>query len=129
MCGRLLWKSPQWRCSSRGTGLDGSLCCPSGWTRQDFSTQGASGRLRQLRRAMPWLPHPPAYMATWPAVSPGHSQALVGCLFIASEAGGSLRARGEEIKGRGGTRYHLLMLLGCISFQCCRTEAGLAGSW
>lgn len=110
-------------------GLDGSWCCPSGWTHQVFSTQGASGRLGQLRRAMPWLLHQPAYMATCSAVSPWalmwqhHSQALVGCLLTASAADGSLIAREEKMKGRGGT-HHLLMLLGCISFQC-RTE----GSW
>lgn len=52
-----------------------------------------------------------------------------GCLFIASAAGGLLTAREKEMKGRGGTSYHLLMLSDCVSFQCCKTRAGLAGSW
>lgn len=50
------------------------------------------------------------------------------CLFIASAAGGLLTAREEDMKGRGGTSYHLLMLSGYLSFQCCKTGAGLAGS-
>lgn len=52
-----------------------------------------------------------------------------GCLPIASAAGRSLTAGEKEMKEKGGTSYHLLELSGCISFQHCRTGAGLRGSW
>lgn len=97
-----------------------------------FSSWGAGKRLEQPRWATSWLTRHPAQVATWPGVGPRarHGSASPGRhSLIASAAGKLLAARGEEMKGRGGTSYLLLMLSSCISFQSCKTRTGLASSW
>lgn len=104
-CGRLLEKPPQWKCPPGGVGLDGSPCCPSSWTHQIFSTQGAGRRLGQLGRARSWLTHQPAQMATWPGASFGAwcgsttvwpGQVLVHCLGSRRIAYGQRRGHERE---------------------------------